>query len=146
MRITKILKSKNHSIDCNLILAGAMLHDIGRSQSHNLDHGIIGAKLLKKEGLPERMISIVENHIFAGISKEETSEFDLPWKDFLPKSLEEKIVAYADNISKRKDILGTNQVIKRYSRHLNELHPIIQRVWVLHAEIESLIGEPMENE
>lgn len=142
MNITHILKFKNIPIDCNLVLAGAMLHDVGRSQSHKLDHGIIGANLLKKEGLSEKLVSIVENHIFAGISKEETSEFNLPFKDFLPKSLEEKVVAYADNISKKYESLTTEQVIKRYSRHLNETHPIIQRVRALHEEIDLLIATP----
>ncbi|MFW9906507.1 MAG: HDIG domain-containing metalloprotein, partial [Candidatus Thorarchaeota archaeon] len=34
---TKILKNHNYSINCNLILTGALLHDIGRCRSHRLD-------------------------------------------------------------------------------------------------------------
>ncbi|PWI49454.1 hypothetical protein CEE45_01295 [Candidatus Heimdallarchaeota archaeon B3_Heim] len=139
MIITRELKTQNYVIDCNLVLAGAMLHDIGRSRSHKLDHGIIGGKLLKEEKFPAELISIIENHVFAGISKEEALEFNLPHRDFLPHSLEEKVVAYSDNISKSNAILTTEQVIIRYSRYLDEKHSIIQRVWDLHNEIESLL-------
>lgn len=136
------MKERNFPINCDLVLAGAMLHDIGRSQSHKLDHGVIGANILKKEKMPTELVSVVENHIFAGISKEETSEFNLPFRDFLPNTLEEKIVAYADNISKENDILTSEQVVKRYSRYLEESHPIIQRVKTLHYEIETLLSTP----
>jgi uncharacterized protein len=140
MNISRELKARNIPINCTLVLAGTMLHDIGRSRSHGLDHGIIGGKLLKEEGLPEELVSIVETHVFAGISKEETSEFSLPFRDLLPRTLEEKVVAYADNISKENEVLTTDQVIKRYSRYLDEVHPILQRVRALHEEIESLLA------
>ncbi len=140
MDITRKLKAKRIAIDCDLVLAGAMLHDIGRSRSHKLDHGIIGGNLLRNKNFPKKLITIVENHIFAGISKEETKEFALPYQDFLPKTLEEKVVAYADNISKNYKRLTTDQIIKRYTRHLDETHPVIQRVRSLHNEIESLLA------
>ncbi len=142
MKITRELKERNIPINCDLVLAGAMLHDIGRSLSHKLDHGVIGANILKIERMPSELVSVVENHIFAGISKEETPEFNLPFRDFLPNTLEEKIVAYADNISKENDILTSEQVVKRYSRYLEESHPIIQRVKTLQYEIETLLNTP----
>jgi len=137
--ISKILKAKTVKIDCNLILAGALLHDLGRCQSHELDHAIIGADILRKLNYPTCLCQLVENHLLAGIKKEEASELGLPEKDFIPLSLEEKIVSYSDNISKNNIPLTTNEVISKYRKYYDEFHPILNRIKSLHDEIESLL-------
>ncbi|MHA1942434.1 MAG: HDIG domain-containing metalloprotein, partial [Candidatus Hodarchaeales archaeon] len=118
MSITNTLKSKNYNLNCNLILAGAMLHDIGRSQSQKINHAVLGANILREKGFPDKLVKIVEKHIFAGISAEDSVEFNLPYQDYIPDTLEEKIVTYSDNISKKNNILSTIQVITRFSRFL----------------------------
>ena len=140
LNATKILKSHEYLVNCDLILAGAILHDIGRCRSHRLDHGIIGAQILREEGL-EEIACIAENHIFGGIAKDEAIELGLPSQDYLPKTLEEKIITYADNISKKLPLLSIDEVIERYSKRLSKSHPILKRVRVLHAEIETLIAK-----
>ncbi|MFX0182815.1 MAG: HDIG domain-containing metalloprotein [Candidatus Hodarchaeota archaeon] len=140
MKVSMVLKENYHIIDCELVLAGAMLHDIGRCKSHHIDHGFIGAQLLRQRNFPEELAEIAENHLFAGIKKHETIKLGLPFKDFLPKTLEEKIIAYSDNISKGGRILTTNEVIERYTKYLNKSHPILRRVRKLHGEIESLMN------
>lgn len=100
--------------DFDLIISGSILHDIGTFEFlENLDdniknkdyikHGIMGAEILRKEGL-EREALIAERHIGSGLSKEEiiANGFPLPHEDFLPVSLEEKIVCYADKFSSKK--------------------------------------------
>jgi uncharacterized protein len=139
LNATRILKNHEYLINCDLILAGAILHDIGRCQSHYLDHGIIGAQILREEGLGE-LAGIAENHIFGGITKDEAREFGLPSRDYLPTTLEEKIITYADNISKKVPLLSIDEVIERYSKRLDKSHPILKRVRILHAEIETLLA------
>ena len=133
------MKNKNYSLNCDLILAGALLHDIGRSQSHNINHGIIGGQILKKHGFSEELVSIVEKHIYAGISADEAKDLGLPSKDYLPQTYEEKIVAYADNISKTNEMISLEQVLNRFKRYLPNSHSILERVRKLHNEIETLI-------
>jgi len=133
------LKNKKIEINCDLILAGALLHDIGRSQSHNIDHGILGGQILKTHGFPEELVSIVEKHIYAGISAYEAQDLGLPLKDYIPKTYEEKIVAYADNISKTNELLSLEQVLNSFKRYLPDSHSILARVRELHNEIETLI-------
>jgi len=140
MKISMELKESNLVIDCGLVLAGAMLHDVGRCRSHHIDHGFIGAQLLRQRKFPEELAKIAENHLFSGIKKHETIELGLPFKDFLPETLEEKIIAYSDNISKGGRILTTIEVIERYAKYLNRSHPILLRVRQLHEEIESLLN------
>lgn len=87
-------------VDCDrdLVEAGALLHDIGRTKSHGMDHAIIGAQILRKEGVDERIVNIVERHIGAGLTAEEAEKLGLPPKDYVPKTIEEKIVCHADNL------------------------------------------------
>ena len=96
----------------------AMLHDIGmihtwapgigcRGDSPYILHGVIGAEILKKEGLP-RHARVCERHTGAGLSAEEIVEADLPLphRNLLPDTLEEKIICYADKFfSKNPDTL-----------------------------------------
>ena len=77
---------------------GALLHDIGRSTTHGIHHAIAGADIARKLGLPSEVVSIIERHIGAGLSKKEAAILGLPKKDYLPVTLEEKIVTHADNL------------------------------------------------
>ena len=86
-----------------LVSRGALLHDIGRSQTHGLDHAIVGAEILRKRGLDQRIVLIVERHICAGIDAREAKDEGLPEKDYIPETLAEKIVAHADNLITEKD-------------------------------------------
>ena len=139
LNVAEILKEKNFIINCDLIIAGALLHDIGRCRSHRLDHGIIGAKILREEDIAEELAQVAENHLFSGLTKKEAKELGLPFQDYLPKTLEEKIIIYADNISKKKPLLSIDEVIERYSTRLSYSHPILKRVRLLHKEINTLL-------
>ncbi|HMK48331.1 MAG TPA: HDIG domain-containing protein [Methanocella sp.] len=100
-------------IDCDreLVEAGALLHDIGRSRSHGMDHAVIGAGILREEGVDERIVRIVERHIGAGISKEEAPQWGLPPKDYIPETIEEKIVCHADNMIGSKERISIHDAV-----------------------------------
>jgi uncharacterized protein len=139
--ISKQLKKRKFKIKCDLVLAGAMLHDIGRCRTHDIDHGIVGGQILRQQGYSEDLARIVENHLFAGIEKAEAMDLGLPPRDFLPETLEEKIIAYADNISKGGKFLTTEEVVDRYTKYLDRSHPVILRVRHLHNYIENLLNQ-----
>ncbi len=86
--------------DRELLLAGAMLHDIGRSVTHGIGHAQAGADLCRKHGMDERIARIVECHTGAGLTPDECSLLGLAPRDCMPGSVEEKIVANADNMVK----------------------------------------------
>ncbi len=98
-------KIKETELDLNLIEVGALLHDIGRSQTHGFNHGIEGGKILKKYGYPNELVRICETHILGGLDKVDAKKVGLPEKDYLPLTLEEKIVCLADKYMK-----GTKEV------------------------------------
>jgi uncharacterized protein len=92
------LQRKGHQVDVDLCLIGGLLHDVGRGQTHSLRHAIQGAELIRQQAWPETLALIVERHIGGGIPREEALELGLPPRDYLPTSLEEKVVCYADKL------------------------------------------------
>lgn len=98
-------KVKKAKVDMNLIEIGALLHDVGRTKTHSFKHALIGGKILKERGFSEKLSRICETHILGGLDKEDAKEVGLPEKDYLPLTLEEKIICLAD-----KHMAGTREV------------------------------------
>lgn len=131
------------NVNKNLVVIGALLHDIGRSKTHGYDHGIIGSKILKERGFPENLSRICETHLLGGLDKEDAREAGLPIKDYLPQSLEEKIICLAD-----KQCLGTKIVsieerfehwLKKYGDDSLILVKSKKRIEEIQKELESLM-------
>ncbi len=83
-------------LDLKLIGRGALFHDLGKAKTHEIEHGKIDAEMGKALGLPEEITAIMEKHIRGGLTEEEARELGLPVKDYTLKTLDEKIVIYAD--------------------------------------------------
>ncbi|WP_414469597.1 TIGR00295 family protein [Methanobacterium sp. ACI-7] len=129
------LSSNFDSINIELVKTGAMLHDIGRCKTDNIDHAIVGAEILKELGFSTEVSSIALRHIGAGIPKEEAEILGLPPKDYMPITLEEKIVAHADNLIHWNKEVDVDFVIKKWKNRLGKNHPSIERLIKLHHEI-----------
>jgi uncharacterized protein len=127
-------------IDKGLIKRGAIFHDVGRCRTHGIEHGIEGARMIKELGLGEGIAKIAERHIGAGITREEAEKIGLPSGDYCPKSPEEKIVAYADNLTMGQNMISFEESLIKFKKALGENHPSIKRMEELHREIQSWIG------
>lgn len=86
------------NLNLELIARAGLFHDLGKAKTHGIEHGQIGAELGKSLGLPPEITGIMEKHIRGGLSKEEAKELKLPVKDYSLKTIEEKIVIYADRL------------------------------------------------
>jgi uncharacterized protein len=95
-------------LDRQFLEEAAMLHDIGirwcdapsiccHGTEPYLRHGIIGAELLRREGFP-RHASVCERHTGTGLTAQQiaTQQLPLPVGDYVPESIEEQLVCYAD--------------------------------------------------
>lgn len=98
--------------DRDLVEVGSLLHDIGRSKSHNIDHALIGAVILRIEGVDEKIVKIVERHTGAGLTPDEAIKLGLPPGDYVPKTTEEKIVCHADNLIGSTERVSIKDTIK----------------------------------
>jgi len=124
-----------------LVTAGALLHDIGRCKTHGIFHAVEGVKIAKKEELPKQIINIIERHIGAGLSKEEAKKLGLSEKEYIPVSLEEKIVCHADNLI---DNSIRQNIEIEVERALKEGHKeYALRLVQLHKELSNIYGEDL---
>ncbi|MDO8959450.1 MAG: HDIG domain-containing protein [Rhodocyclaceae bacterium] len=85
-------------LDMELIGRGALFHDLGKTQTHAIEHGKIGAEMGQALGLSKAITDIMEKHIRGGLTAAEAAELGLPVKDYTLHKLEERIVIYADRL------------------------------------------------
>lgn len=130
-------KKAQIKVDIDLVYIGGLLHDIGRSRTHGISHAVEGAKIAIENGLDKKLINIIERHIGAGIPEEEAVALGLPAKDFIPLTLEEKIVAHADNLISGTRIGSIDEQIAGLRKKQFD-EKIIQRIIELNNEICAL--------
>ncbi len=132
-------------IECDkkLVAAGALLHDIGRTKTNNIDHAVVGAEILRSKNIDDRIVRIVERHTGAGITKEEAERLGLPVKDYIPETIEEKIVAHADNLVSMDKIINLDQLMDKYER--KNLHEASIRIKKLHNELSGMCGMDLDD-
>lgn len=127
--------SDNFNVNKDIVYTGALLHDIGRTKTQGIRHAIEGAIILLKHGLSPEIVRIAEVHIGAGIPREEAVQMGLPPKDYMPITLEEKIVAHADNLVHGTKEVNLDFVVSKWERSMGKNHPSIERLKKLHREL-----------
>lgn len=136
-------------LDFELVGRGALFHDLGKAETHAIEHGKLGAEIGRKIGLPESITDIMEKHIRGGLTENEARELGLPVKDYRLKKLEERIVIYADRLV---DII-TDKVVKTEDEAEERFEEILstnikygknditlKRYLDYHQEIQALMG------
>lgn len=133
-------------VDRALLLQGALLHDLGRSVTQDVRHATVGADLLRQDGAglwDERVVLMVERHTGAGIDVQEALALGLPAKDYTPRTLEEKIVAHADNLYSADTRLTLEALEAKYKA--KKLPKAWQKIRALHDELEDLLAVDLED-
>jgi len=139
LEIAKVCKEKGLDVDLELVEIGALLHDIGRAKTHTVHHAVIGAEMAETLGLPKSVISIIKRHVGGGITAKEAKKLGWTKDIYVPQTLEEKIVSYADKLIEGSRRVSIEKTIKNFSR---ELPPsAIARIRRLHKEMLALIGD-----
>ena len=129
------------------IRAAAMLHDIGiyltnapdihcYGTEHYLLHGILGANLLRREGVAEHIARVAERHTGTGITADDIvrQHLPLPPGDYRPETLLEQLICYADKFysksgdMQRKPLDRVRRSIARFgdesSQRFEHLHQL----------------------
>ena len=140
LETAEILNKKGLKVDLGLVEIGALLHDIGRSRTHTVDHAIKGAEIAKQSGVPKPVVSIIKRHVGGGITANEARALGWPTDDvYAPLTLEEKVVSYADKLIEKGKRVSVELAIEQLCR---ELKPeAAERVRELHEEITALLGD-----
>lgn len=137
-------------VDTEFVREAAMLHDIGIFRTYApgifccgkepyIRHGIIGRELLDGLGLPRHGL-VCERHTGSGISVQDIIDqhLDLPHRDMLPVSIEEKVVCYADKFYSKSRITRCKPIAKVR----NSLSKFGEGTLKRFDELTALFGEP----
>lgn len=125
----------NRNTDFSLVERGAMLHDIGRSHTHDIRHAQYGADMIRAMNFGEPLARIVECHTGAGLTADECTLLGLAPRECIPRTTEEKIVTHADNLIAGKkrvtihETIGSAYHLPRKAR---------KRIYRLSCEVELL--------
>jgi uncharacterized protein (TIGR00295 family) len=138
VRDIAVKMAKITGADVKLVESASLLHDIGRSKTHDLSHAVEGAKIARQMGLPDKLIKIIERHIGAGLSADEAKKLGLPSKNYIPETLEEKIVCHADNLVDCCKKQPIENEVERALKNGNKNYAL--RLVKLHKELSELCG------
>ena len=141
-----IVKNKKLPIDFIDIYYAAMLHDIGvvkckapdiHAFGHlpYLQHGLEGKKMLVDNGFT-KYANICASHTGAGISAEDIrkNHLPLPENDYLPDSILEKLICYADKFYSKSHDLTKEKKLSEVFALMKKFGPgSYQRFLDLHA-------------
>lgn len=116
----EINRRRRLGLNEDLVVAAAMLHDIGiflcdapSIDCHGVQpylwHGILGADLLRRHGADELLARVAERHTGSGIDAAQAASLRLPaaarGRELCPVSTLEKLICYADKFySKSKNM------------------------------------------
>jgi len=112
------LINKGIEVNKKLVIAAALLHDIEREKENHIAEG---TKLLKSMGFSE-VSEVIKKHSLYGIEDENAQ----------PKTIEEKIVFYADKRVKGDEIVSLRErfedIKKRYNVDLTEEYKFAKKI------------------
>ncbi|MCL7415431.1 MAG: HDIG domain-containing protein [ANME-2 cluster archaeon] len=134
----KKVEKNGHPIDVELVFIGALLHDIGRSITHDINHAVEGACLGREYGLNPSIIRIIETHIGAGIAETEARSQGLPQRNYFPSTIEEKIVAHADNLVDDIRIISISEKVDKL-REKGMRENIVERIVELYFYVDEMM-------
>lgn len=128
--------AKGMPIDRRAVVAGALLHDIGRSRVQTVDHGHVGAKILEEEGVDAVVVEIVRRHVGAGISSEEAASLGFPKADYIPRTLEQRVVCFGDKMVSGDGVRPFEEEVKRFERKGHDVQRLLSLKRSLQDELE----------
>ena len=120
-------------IDMQFVEEAAMLHDIGIFMTNApriycfgtedyLCHGYQGAELLRALGY-ERHARVCERHTGTGLRSSQIVEhgWNLPVKDFVPETLEEQLICFADKFYSKTKYLETARTLDQVRESMRKI-------------------------
>jgi uncharacterized protein/tRNA (cytidine56-2'-O)-methyltransferase len=128
--------------DRPLVMAGCLLHDVGRSVDNGIMHAQIGSEIIEKMGFSDELVDVVKKHTGAGLDEVDVEELGLPPGDYVPKTLEEKIVAHADNLVSDNRVVGHRHSVEKL-RNKGAFRGA-DRMESLHWELSKLYGMDLD--
>jgi len=152
-QIADALAAAGVDVDPALARTGGVLHDIGRSVTHDgIMHCWEGYRMLLAQGQP-LLARFCVVHSSGGMDAEEAASVGWPATDYRPTAWEEKVVTIADGLTHYDAVIcladRAASVRERYrERSSPERYTLILRtegkIHALMDDVEAIIGQPVE--
>ncbi|MFX1466664.1 MAG: HDIG domain-containing metalloprotein [Promethearchaeota archaeon] len=139
----KIIKTGLTTVNIGLIRASALLHDIGRYNENSIRHGVVGGELLRKLGYSSQLARTVERHVLCGISERFAKKFEFPRRKFIPETIEELIICYADKLVAGRRVVNLKKRFSYWIRKYGKnplLDESIRRTKSVEKKVLELMG------
>jgi tRNA (cytidine56-2'-O)-methyltransferase len=136
--IATCIRRRGVDVDMATVKIGAMLHDLGRAETQDIMHVPAGISLAQEYGLPDKIVRVIERHAGAGIDRAEAEKLGLPPGDYMPRTIEEKIVAHADNLTgmEYRDVDAAAEKLREAAGEM-----AAGRLLKMHRELSELCGQ-----
>lgn len=142
----KIAEEKKLDINRDFVYSAAMLHDIGifRTKAPSIYcngdlpyicHGTEGAKILRTYNLHEHA-RVCERHTGSGLTANDIvrQNLPLPHSDFLPETLAEKLICYADKFYSKSGDLTAEKTFDEVTEQMERLgSDVLERFMQMHS-------------
>ncbi len=138
------------AVNLEFLWSAALLHDMGRHVTHDpILHGVEGYKRLSSLGHHEEA-HICAAHILFGLKAEEAAQVGLPGRDFMPRTIEARMVTLADfliefdrptTLEKRFASLRRRNADTPF--FLERLDRALGAASVVQAQVEQETGQPI---
>ena len=143
----QINRERHLGLDDGLIYQAAMLHDIGIfltdaggigcfGSEPYIRHGILGADLLRREGVSEAVARVAERHTGAGITADDIATMQLPLPSdriLYPVTMLEQLVCYADKFFSKSGDMQPKSLERVRASMLRHSPDTLRRFEILHA-------------
>lgn len=141
------LEINNGRIDPTLVERASMLHDIGifltdapgidcHGTEPYIKHGILGADLLRANGIDEATARVAERHTGAGITPGDIESMGLPLpadRVLYPVTYLERLICYADKFYSKSGNMERKSLERVRASMLHHSEATLERFEALHA-------------
>jgi uncharacterized protein (TIGR00295 family) len=134
------IESRGVKVDVRVVRAGAWLHDIGRNRTQTVRHGVEGAEMIERDGVDRAVVDVVRKHVGAGISPEEAKNLGFPDFDYIPRTVEERIVCFADKLVDSNRVRPFASEVQRFVKKGHD----VGRLMALRKSLQDDLGEDPE--
>ncbi len=100
----------------------------------------MGQRSWRRRASTAVVVEIVRRHVGAGISPEEAVALNFPPGDYIPRTLEEKIVGFADKMLDGDKARPFEEEVKRFVKKGHD----VQRLRRLKEDVDAAVGVDAE--
>lgn len=114
----KAINERHHGlVNEQLVTAGALLHDLGRAKTHDIEHVVSGVQMAQELDVDPFVVEIIRKHVGGGLTPNDADQLGLPTWNMMPSTWEEKVVNHADSLVGARG----RRTIKKTLKHIRKV-------------------------